>query len=734
MNRIKRLPFLILLLCVTTSSYSQSLDSLKLALKSAKHDTIRCNILNELSETAPDEEWPKFNAELKVLCEKHLKGVDPDKEKYSPEERFYLRHLASALNNEGFLADQHGQTEKTLELYKKSLKIRENLKEKRAIANSLNNLGNVYEDLGDIPKALEYLHKSMKLQEETKDRRGQSYSLNNLATIYGDLGDKNKALEYYQKALQIQEEIKDKLGAAYSLSNIGYFYNKAGEIDKALEYYLRSLKIKEEIDDKYGIAYSYNNIGIIYKEKGDLKTALEYYNKSLMLREEIGEKNGIAAVLNHIAEIKLKMGEIAEAKKLGEQSLKLSKEVGYPDEIQDISKNLCEIYLKDGNYKGAYEMQVLFKLMSDSVNNENTKKASIQKSFQYEYDKKVAADSVKVAEEHKLFDAQIKQERTQRTALYVGIGLIGIFSLFMYNRFRVTRKQKNIIESQKAEVDKQRELADSRRIIAEEQRHVIQEKQKEILDSIHYASRIQKALLTSEEYISKHFPAEYFIFYQPKDIVSGDFYWALNHHNKFFIATSDCTGHGVPGAFMSLLNINFLNENVIERRIENPALILDEQKKSIIKALNPKGNENSKDGMDSVLCSYDLKNMKLNFAAANNPLWLVRPSAGSGTAELIEYKADKMAVGKGEENAKDFTLQTIDLQKGDIIYTFTDGYADQFGGPKGKKFLYKQFHSILLENHHLPMNEQKGILEKRINEWMGETEQIDDLLVIGVRI
>ncbi len=366
--------------------------------------------------------------------------------------------------------------------------------------------------------------------------------------------------------------------------------------------------------------------------------------------------------------------------------------------------------------------------MEDSVNRQENRKASIQKGFQYEYEKKSTEDSLRVEAERKVFSVKIQQEKTQRFALYIGIVLIALFSGFMYNRFRVTRKQKHIIESQKVEVEQQRELADNRRVIAEEQKYIIEQKQKEILDSIHYAKRIQQAMLTSEDYIANHFNAETFIFYQPKDIVSGDFYWALSHHNQFYISAADCTGHGVPGAFMSLLNISFLNGNVIERGLKNPAEILNEQRKEIIKALNPNGNENSKDGMDCALCAFDLKNNQLQFALANNPLWLIREN------EMIEYKADKMPVGMYEETQKDFTLHSINIQKGDCIYLLTDGYADQFGGDKGKKFKYKHLKDALLANANKPMEEQKQILSQTINTWKGNLEQVDDILIIGVRV
>ncbi|MBC7865505.1 MAG: SpoIIE family protein phosphatase [Bacteroidia bacterium] len=228
---------------------------------------------------------------------------------------------------------------------------------------------------------------------------------------------------------------------------------------------------------------------------------------------------------------------------------------------------------------------------------------------------------------------------------------------------------------------------------------------------------------------------QFFILYKPKDIVSGDFYYALSHkttgsaNEKFYLCTADCTGHGVPGAFMSMLNISYLNESIIEKNIGAPNEVLDHIRTEIISSLNPEGSEEeSKDGMDCSLCAYDFEKMILEFSAANNPLWLVRDGV------LTEYKPDKMPVGKYNDEIKPFTLQKIPLKKGDIVYTFTDGYADQFGGPKGKKFKYKQLENLIMEHHKKGMDEQKAIFDKAIEDWRGGLEQVDDILLIGMSI
>jgi len=352
-------------------------------------------------------------------------------------------------------------------------------------------------------------------------------------------------------------------------------------------------------------------------------------------------------------------------------------------------------------------------------------------------------------------------------SILAGLLIIGSAVGFFYYRTATLRERQKQLEQtvvertsevvlQKDEAEKQKEIADIQRVIAEElreiseiQKLIVEKKQKEIVDSITYAKRIQTALLTSNEYITNNLLAEHFILFKPKDIVSGDFYWALSvpripgwdlgtnniklpdwktPQNTFYIATADCTGHGVPGAFMSMLNISFLNENIVDHGIRLPHDILNAQRKEIIQALNPVGStDESKDGMDCVLCVYDFDKMLLHFAAANNPLWLVR------AGELIEYKADKMPVGKYTENIHPFNLRTIELKKADIIYTSTDGFADQFG-TKGKKLMKKKFKEELLKIHHQPMNQQKEHLNQFFESWKGDLEQVDDVCVIGIRI
>ena len=295
-------------------------------------------------------------------------------------------------------------------------------------------------------------------------------------------------------------------------------------------------------------------------------------------------------------------------------------------------------------------------------------------------------------------------------------------------------------------IEKQKIIIEKKERETQEQKHIVEEKQKEILDSIHYAKHLQEAILPPLKFIDEHVPNN-FVLYQPKDVVAGDFYWAETKDNKFFIAAADCTGHGVPGAMVSVVCSNALNRTVNEFGITDTGKILDKTRELVLETF-AKGNAEVKDGMDISLLCIDKQNNKAFWSGANNPLWYVQSSVTSSEVEkstekgletarpdiqLIEIKSDKQPIGK-TEHAKPFTTHEIALQEGMLFYLFTDGFADQFGGLKGKKFKYKQLEELLLANANKSMNEQKEILFQQFALWKGDLEQVDDVCVIGVRI
>lgn len=308
---------------------------------------------------------------------------------------------------------------------------------------------------------------------------------------------------------------------------------------------------------------------------------------------------------------------------------------------------------------------------------------------------------------------------------------ISIYTITVYARTRKLKKEKERLES----------IVKERTFEVVQQKHIIEEKHKEITDSINYAERIQRSFLASEELLTENLSKlesstegkNYFVFFQPKDIVSGDFYWASKlMNNNFALVTADSTGHGVPGAIMSMLNISSL-EKAIEKELCEPADILNHTRKTIIDRLQKDGSKDGgKDGMDCSLICFDFFNRKFTYTSANNPIWIVRKT--SEKLELIELAPNKMPVGKHDKDQISFTQHEFNLQKGDLVYTLTDGMPDQFGGPKGKKFMYKQLKHFLISISQLPLNEQKDLLDDVLNKWKGNLEQVDDICIIGIRI
>ncbi len=710
----KLLLFLLIIACTTQSSYTQNTktDSLLTLLKTDKEDTNKVNHLYQLSEESTDNKDVMRYAQQSLLLAEKLK---------------YKKGMANAANNIGFVFNAEGQTKEALDYLHRALKIQEEINDKQGIAISLNNIGGIYNSQGQIKEALDYYHRSLKIREEINDKLGIANSLNNIAVIYGIQEQKKESFDYFQRALKLYEEINDKQGIAYALNNIAAIFQNQRQSKEALDYYYRALKLQEEINDKLGIASSLNGIGMVFYNQGQLKEALDYNHRSLKLREEINDKLGIPSSLHNIGDIYFKQKRYALAIAYADSALQVAQAMGYPEDMRNAAELLYRVYKDQKQWQPALHMNELYIAMRDSVANAETKKASIRKQMGYEYEKK---EALAKAEQDKLDAIAAEEKQKQRIALIlvaIVLLLVAVFAVFMYRRFKITQKQKHIIELQKDEVTRQKTIVEEQKQVVEEQKHLVEEHHKEITDSINYAERIQRSFIATKEILNENLN-DYFVLFKPKDIVSGDFYWASKLNNgNFALVTADSTGHGVPGAIMSLLNVTSL-EKAIETHTQ-PADILNATRKIIIERLKKDGSaEGGKDGMDASLTVYDFKTNKLFIAAANNPVWIVRGS------ETIEIKPDKMPVGKHDKQAISFTQQEMELQTGDVVYTLTDGFPDQFGGEKGKKFMSKNLRELVAANAHLPMREQKVLLETAFKNWVGTLEQVDDVTLIGVRV
>ncbi len=689
-------------------------DSLFKTLKTSIPDTTRAKNLVMLSEVAG---WRVGKYDTALILANESK-------KLSEKINFELGIAHSYNNIANVYYFQENYTE-ALKNYSSAIKIYQKIGWKKGIANANNNVANIQANLGNYNEALKAYFSALAIFEERGDKKLIASMYDNISMIYEYEKNYKEAINYCNKALTLQNAINDKSGIEYSYFNIGRIYSEQKNYTKALEYDSLALILAIELDDKVSIGNVYNNMGNIYSYTGNNEKALEAYLKAKNIYESVDYQRGLMYLYNNLGTVYSKQRKVQDASLWLQKSLTMAQESADKFQIQLSYLSLAKLDSITGNYKSAFNNYKLYTQYKDSLVNDENTKATVQIQMQYQFDKKQTADSLKTDEERNLNKLKFEQEKNQRWFLYGGLALVVLFAGFLFNRFKVTQKQN---------------------IIITEQKHVVEEKHREITDSINYAERIQRSLLASTELLENNLN-EYFVLFKPKDIVSGDFYWASNlSNNNFALITADSTGHGVPGAIMSILNTSCLNEAVKEGYVK-PNEILDRTRKEVISVLKRDGSKDGgKDGMDCSLLVFtptnnkdDAAYKKLYVACANNPVWIVRANALESTSferkdGFIEIRADKMPVGKHDKQNNPFTLHEIDLQKGDLIYTMTDGFPDQFGGPKGKKFMIKNLRELLINNAHLPMCEQKQLLEKTFSNWTGNLEQVDDVTVIGIKI
>lgn len=615
---------------------------------------------------------------------------------------------------------QLGNYDKSIQKFKEALEIFHQKGDKRTEASCYNSIGNILWFQGHFKQASEQYQESLQIFKDLEQKGGVAHVLNNLAILYFELEDYNNSLDYYFEALEIFEELEDSGGIAMVWLNTGEIYWKKKDYEKAMDYYTRSLELSRKQNMPQNVAYCLTNIGILYLEKEDYKNAEDYFNRAMSYWEKLEDRTGLTYCLNYIGILEFETRRYAKAIKTLQRCRKMAEEMGSKDEMRRTYETLSKTYEAVNNYKQALRYHKQFKELNDTIfdGEVNRKLANLKTSHELEErEQQIKIQKAQIMAK----DAQIKKDKVLRNALLGGLAGVVIFIMMgTYSYLRI-RKAKIQITRQKVKIEKQKNSID---------------------DSIRYAKRIQTAVLPSSNY-AKLVLGPHFILFKPKEIVSGDFYWATQLNEWAIFTVSDCTGHGVPGAFMSMLGVSFLNEIVRKKEITKAADVLNELRKYVIEALKQSGKtESQKDGMDMSIAAIDKNNNHCYWSGANNPLWIIRKEKTNGafddTANMIEeIKGDKMPVAI-HIRMNEFTNHEVQLNKGDRIYLFSDGFQDQFGGPKGKKYKSKPLKRLLAETSTLSIEEQGLHLEKKLDNWMtGYNEhhkQIDDITMLGVEI
>jgi serine phosphatase RsbU (regulator of sigma subunit)/Tfp pilus assembly protein PilF len=572
-----------------------------------------------------------------------------------------------------------------------------------------NDIGYYYKFKGLINQALENYHKGLIIARKHGKNDNVATVLINLGALYLTQNDYEKALDNFNKGYELMKLEKDSSGMAVAVHNMGSIYLNTEKFDLAIKKYKEAAKINRELKQYPSLSNVYNSLGSVYFNIEEMDSAFYYFYEGLKIRRRYKNILSMTNSMTSIGRTYYWVNDLEKAQNYADSALLLANQLPYPEYKMQASNLQYQVHKKKGNWKKALEMHEVYFAISDSMRNDETRKAVSKQQAMFEYEKQKAVDD---AENEKKIATEQEAKEKQIIITYAtagGLGLVGLFLIIVFNRLKVTRKQKAIIEEQKEVV----ELA----------HHELGEKNQEIMDSITYAKRIQNAILPPLKVV-KEYLQESFILYKPKDIVAGDFYWLEHNDGKILFAAADCTGHGVPGAMVSVVCNNGLNRSVREYGLTDPGEILNKTREIVIAEFE-KSEDEVKDGMDIALCS--LEGNILKYAGANNPLWIIRNN------EIIETKADKQPIGKFDELLP-YTTHTFELQKGDSIYVFSDGYVDQFGGEKGKKFKAAAFRTLLLSIQTKSMEEQQTIINNAFEDWKGSLEQIDDVCIIGVKI
>jgi len=572
---------------------------------------------------------------------------------------------------------------------------------------------------------------------------GEAYMLT--AWTYNLQGNRENEKIYLQNSIEIFEQEQDSLRLGIALHNLGYSNYSKGQYDTALVVLTKTLDLLKKLDHSsapHDYFVCLGNLGLVYTGLSDFDKAEEYLLTAIDTLASLGGEWAVPEFMIGYANVLQQKGEIIQAIAYASRAFINTDNLNYE---RSASRLLTRLYEISGRYDSAYYYQSIFIVANDSIKNIESVQKMADLRTEYEVGKKQA--EVDVLERDKLI----------KNIVIIGLGIIlilaiGLVTLY-YSHLKRSRKLSRALEERRILlVNQSSELKKSndKTIRANEELTQLNEEintQKEeietqrdhlfiqneaITSSINYAQRIQSAILPPEQYFHEILN-DVFILFRPRDIVSGDFYWIKQVNQYVILAAADCTGHGVPGAFMSMLGISYLNEIVNRREITQANQVLNELRKQIRNSLRQHGQpEESKDGMDMALCVIDEKNRILQYSGANSPLYLIRDK--NGTPELTEFKADRMPLGYYPGHFKTFTNNDIQLEFGDVFYLFSDGFIDQKGGKESKKFLSKNFKKLLLEIHQEPMREQKNILNKTLTDWMGDTSQIDDIMVLGMRV
>lgn len=602
---------------------------------------------------------------------------------------------------------ENRKTNEAIKWGKRALKHAERFGNKEFQIRVLNYLATYYQRKGDYAQQINLCLKAFRMAERFGFHELKSGLASNIGGAYIRLEEDKQAMKWLDKSLEISRKYHLRSKEASALSNLASYYFEKGNFDESIKYQKEALQIRKDLGEKDRLAVGLSNLADNYLILNDFENAQKLFNEALKMYKESNDGYGVSKVYLDFSFMFERMKKSEIAIRYADSAFVLAEKMTFTELGHDAAIQLAHLHENRGNFDVAYQFQKKAYDYWKLLNKEETAKSLNELRTTYEIEQ-FESENLLLKKDNTIKDLDIEKnkakiERQNTIILSSIIGLVFLVAIvYLLMKWNKEKRVKNDLLSK--------------------QKQELQQKNTEILDSILYAKRIQAAILPPKSRIQELLP-ESFVLYEPKDVVAGDFYWVEEKNGFVLFAAADCTGHGVPGAMVSVVCNNGLNRSVREHGLTSPGLILDKARQ-IVREEFEKSEEEVHDGMDISICS--IIGNSLQFAGANNPFWLIRKG------ELIEIKADKQPIGRFE-NAVSYTTHNVELQEEDCIYLFTDGFVDQFGGKEDKKYKSTNFKKFLLSIQDLKMSEQYQALLAEFIEWKGEGEQIDDLCVFGVK-
>lgn len=631
----------------------------------------------------------------------------------------YRAGIGISLNLKGRVLYRTASFDSAILFSQKALILGKDLNDSALQSSACLNIGNAYYTKGNDIMASNYYFRGLSIEEKLRVQPNLYGFLNNIGGIFIDQKDFKRGLEYYEKSKAVSEKTSNykRLGTVYH--NMGSVYIKMGKIKEAHNCFERSYALAKQVNDVYIMNLYPSSMAEVYKQLKEYNKAYYYAIKSFNIQKEQGFKDQVTTTLMTLADIQINRGQYEAAENYLKQALALSEEIRTQSVTKDIYQQLANLFDRKKDYTNAYTYYALYSDLKDTILNHENSRLITEMNTKYTTEQK--ASEIELLRKNKDIqklelakrENELDRQQTLSIGIFSGFLLLMVVAILTFSRYRLKKKAND-------------QLQHAFHLI-EEKNTVIQKSNQLITDSIQYAKRIQDAILPVEDELIKQLSPNFFILYQPAQIVSGDFYWCSSQGDKTIFIVADCTGHGVPGAFMSMIGNTLLNEIVNGQKVTETKEIAELLDKKIIHSLGQHQNSQKYDGMDISICCIDKSKKNITYTGAHQFMYTYN-------GQLKKIKGDPYSIGGSQhQSSKLFSSETISYEKGLTLYFLTDGYCDQSAEQNGKRFSSRNFELLLTQIQGMKMQEQKEELKKVFLDWKGKTKQRDDVLVVGIK-